>query len=120
MATADIALGNFRKNGLHLNCAQTVLYSLKEHSQLTETQFSARMEEYSEYGHGGHESGHCGAYYAANQVLSETQPEHTAAAFRETFAKITGGHVECDDIREVDRLSCEGCVKHAARFVDSL
>ena len=61
--------------------------------------------------------GECGAFCAAAQLLSKKSPEKLKE-FEEYFMQLAGS-LKCDEIRNLRKLSCLGCVEKAAEFLHS-
>ncbi|KAG9396652.1 putative 2-amino-4-hydroxy-6-hydroxymethyldihydropteridine diphosphokinase [Carpediemonas membranifera] len=113
-SAAEIALQHFRKKPLKLNCAQTVLNACAHLTDIDSATFEASMTEYKAYGHGGHESGKCGAYYAACELL---KGEKAVSGLTGIFTR-GGSSIICDELREVNKMSCHDCVRTAAEYVE--
>lgn len=95
-----------------LNCAQAIArtYHL-DSAPLSEED----LETFRKKGHGKAPGKVCGAYYAAAYLLERSRPE-LAEDFAAFFAA-EAGSLDCRSIRRAKRLSCEGCVALAARYL---
>ena len=103
--------GRYRKR---VNCAQAVAGGFAG-------RFPMAADEtvgYRRAGRGRAPGRVCGAYYAADRMLTEHRPEdRTALADR---FRDEAGSVICRDIRRRRHLDCGGCVRLAAEFLNEL
>ncbi len=103
---------------MRLNCAQAVLFACKKDSNVPDVDFEDRLSEFKAYGSGGHESGMCGAIYAAQYMFSDSPELQKEVLAR--FADATKGELECKPIRRAKVLTCHQCVAVAAELTEEL
>lgn len=101
------------KEGLRLNCAQSIIKAFEEQFNITGEEF----KKFADYGKGNAPEGLCGAYCAAKYILERHHPEK-AKEFEEFFKSAAGNTLKCKEIRSLRKLSCLGCVEKAAEFVN--
>ncbi|KAG9396664.1 hypothetical protein J8273_1686 [Carpediemonas membranifera] len=114
-SAATVALTHFRKHPHRLNCAQTVLNACASAAGLSQPDLEDFLVEYRAYGHGGHETGQCGAYYAACELVKGD--EKATADLTRLFVD-NGTALSCRGIRSVNKMSCRECVRVAAEYVE--
>ena len=73
------------------------------------------LQMFNKYGHGKAPERSCGAYYAAEFLLSGHRSE-LISSLKEHFTK-EAEYLNCRKIRRGKHLSCEGCVDNIARFL---
>jgi hypothetical protein len=110
---ADIALKYFHKPPGYYNCAQAVYKAFQDEYNIENDDIVA----FSKFGNGKAKDGHCGAYYAAMELLKD-QPD-IANEFTKRFLEKTD-YLTCFDIRFNYTMSCKNLVKLAANLVDDL
>ena len=108
---AEKAAGYFTGSPRY-NCAQSVLKAFQEVCHVSEEQ----VADFRRMGGGRAEGGLCGALYAARALCSE--PE--ALAELETRFEREAGSIRCREIRKLNRLKCEDCVRLAAAALNEL
>jgi hypothetical protein len=92
-----------------LNCADAILKAFEELDQKTKEKLCKG---------GGRSPGNiCGAYCAARSILHQNSPEKIDG-FKKYFKDIAGS-LKCDEIRNLKKLSCLGCVEKAAEYLHS-
>jgi hypothetical protein len=91
------------------NCAQAILKVFQERLNISENQIIA----YTDYGGGKAEDGICGALYAIKQLAGD--PELIKKIVRQFKEEV--GTVYCDEILELGRLSCTGCICTASEIL---
>ncbi len=94
------------------NCAQALLKFYKNRFAVTEDQIGA----HAAFGGGDAEGGICGALYAVKQLANNPKIEKIIV---QRFKKEVGS-VCCDDILEMGRLSCAGCIYTAATILQDI
>lgn len=100
------------KNGVRLNCAQSVARAAKEEYGVTETE----TESLKAFSGGRAPDGMCGALYAAQWLIgrkSAKAAEEVINAFREAI-----GETRCKEIRAAKKCSCMDCVAEAALLAE--
>ncbi len=104
--------GQIFKNGAG-NCAQAVALAWADQVGLPQQEASA---QFAGCGGGRAPEGLCGALHAARELAGTTQANDLTAA----FARRTGGHTRCRDIRRVRSLPCASCVELAAELLEEI
>jgi hypothetical protein len=90
------------------NCAQSILKVFQDRLDISENQIST----FADYGGGKAEDGICGALYAVKQLAGNAELiQKIVQQFKEEV-----GTVYCDEILELGRLSCTGCICTAAEI----
>lgn len=92
------------------NCAQAVLKAFEGELNITKEQILSAARK----GSGRAEEGLCGALYAARLLVDN---EGAVKDLNMAFEK-EGGSTECRQIRKLNKLSCRGCVRLAAKSVE--
>ena len=110
---ADIALKYFHKPPGYYNCAQAVLKAFQEEYQITNDDIT----EFSKYGNGKAKDGHCGAYYAALELIKD-KPE-LSDEFSKRFQE-KSEYLSCFDIRFNYSMSCKNLVKLAVSLLEEI
>lgn len=95
-----------------INCAEAIAGAF--HKDISPLDGNV-LKKFRKYGHGKAPGKACGAYYAAEYMLSGENPE-LLDSLRDHFTSETMS-VECRDIRKGRTLSCEGCVNNIAQFL---
>jgi hypothetical protein len=98
------------------NCAQAILKTFQDRLDINENQINS----YVDYGGGKAENGICGALYAIKQLAGNAELiQKIVQQFKEEV-----GTIYCDEILELGRLSCTGCICTASeiflRILDGL
>ncbi len=104
--------GEFFHGNEGYNCAQSVLKAFQDVFDIADEQ----IKEFSAFGGGRAEEGMCGALYAARSMVTDCQK---VTQLEQLFQEQAGA-IKCKEIRKLHRLSCTGCVKTAARILDTL
>lgn len=92
------------------NCAQSVAHAWQtKHKADPKT-----TDAFAACGGGKAPDGLCGALHAAHTLAGDVG----ASAIRDAFARQTGGHLTCRDIRAARALPCAGCVELAAELLE--
>ena len=91
------------------NCAQAVLKAFQGTYDVTPEMVILN----SRFGGGRAEQGICGALYAAESLIVDTERR---AMLRERF-RAAAGAIECRSIRRVRKVSCRECVAIAAELL---
>ena len=94
------------------NCAQAILSVFQERLHVDEE----RILEFIDYGGGNAKGGVCGALYAIQQLAEN--PEQAQVMVQRFDEEV--GSVFCDEILEMGRLSCAGCIFTASKILQSL
>jgi hypothetical protein len=90
------------------NCAQAILKVFQHRLDISENQ----VKDYADYGGGRAEDGICGALYAIKQLANDDKLiQKIIEQFKEEV-----GTVYCDEILELGRLSCTGCICTASQI----
>ena len=110
---AEIALKYFHKPPGYYNCAQAVYKAFQKEYQITNDEIS----KFSKYGNGKAKDGHCGAYFAATELLKD-QPE-LLSEFHKRFEE-KSEYLTCFDIRYNYTMSCKNLVRLAANLLDEM
>lgn len=84
------------------NCAQAILKTFQDRLDINENQ----VNDYADYGGGKAEDGICGALYAVKQLSGNA--EHIKKIVQQFEDEV--GTIYCDEILELGRLSCTGCI----------
>jgi hypothetical protein len=91
------------------NCAQAILKTFQDRLDIKEKQ----INDYVDYGGGKAEDGICGALYAAKQLAGNAELiQKIVHQFKEEV-----GTIYCDEILELGRLSCTGCICTASEIL---
>ncbi|MDA3955304.1 C-GCAxxG-C-C family (seleno)protein [Oceanispirochaeta sp.] len=98
---------------VRVNCAQAIL---KTYHPIGLDLDSELVLDFKKYGHGKAPEKYCGAYYAASYLLENHKPE-LKDDFESWFRK-EAGDIVCKKIRKGKKLSCNGCVLQAGRFLN--
>jgi len=104
----NLASELYRKS--HGNCAQAV--AMAWHSKTS--QGANLSKELVRCGRGQAPAGLCGALYALHRIAGPENAEHLTGS----FAKASGGHTTCKDIRAAKTMPCIECVEVAASLLD--
>jgi hypothetical protein len=91
------------------NCAQSILAGFREECGVPGTVIEAARAA----GGGRAEGGKCGALHAALQLCAA---EGTKESLLQQFIEKAGSE-RCREIRQLKKLSCEGCVELAAKVL---
>lgn len=102
------------KNGIRMNCAQSVLNGFKEEFKIS----GDKLIEFQKYGGGRAPDGACGAFYAAKTILESSGGEGKIEELEKTFMDCANS-TKCREIKMNNCLSCLGCVEKASLFLDS-
>lgn len=100
------------KNGVRLNCAQSVARAAKEEYAVSEKE----IESLKAFSGGRAPGGMCGAAYAAQWLIARKSSEAAAqsvSVFREAI-----GETRCKEIRAAKKRSCMDCVAEAALLAE--
>ncbi|MDD4179528.1 MAG: C-GCAxxG-C-C family protein [Candidatus Margulisbacteria bacterium] len=92
-----------------LDCAQSILKAFAELD-------NADKESLCKGG-GRAPGGECGAYCAAKHLLAKKNPDKLRE-FEDYFRQLAGS-LKCNEIRQLRKLSCLGCVGKAAEYLHS-
>lgn len=95
-----------------INCAEAIAGAFHRDIRPLDDEV---LKRFRKYGHGKAPGKACGAYYAAEYMLSGENPE-LLDSLRDHFITESMS-VECRAIRKGRNLSCEGCVKNVAQFL---
>lgn len=96
------------------NCAQAILKAFQNTCRLDGNCYDeSTIDEFRAYGGGQAEDGICGALYAARRLTAGSDPAHH---IDQRFIEATGS-VFCDELLEMGRLSCVGCVYTADKIL---
>jgi hypothetical protein len=90
------------------NCCQAVLRAFQPHFQIDEERIAAARQ----VGSGRAPNGRCGALHAAYDLIDPTHH----AAIENAFVSHAGS-ANCQQIRELRKVTCRACVAEAARLV---
>jgi hypothetical protein len=96
------------KNGIRLNCAQSVARAAKDEYGVSETE----IETLKAFSGGCAPEGMCGAIYAAHWLIARKSSEAAEEAVN-TFNEAIG-ETRCREIRSARKRSCMDCVAEAA------
>ncbi len=91
------------------NCAQAILKEFQNRLGVTDEQ----VVDYAAYGGGRAEDGICGALYAIKQLAGDID---LIKIIMQQFQEEVGS-VNCDEILQLGRLSCAGCICTASRVL---
>jgi len=91
------------------NCAQAVLKAFQGKYNVTPEMVILN----SRFGGGMADQGMCGALYAAESLIADTERR---AMLRERF-RVAAGAIECRNIRRLRKVSCRECVAIAAELL---
>lgn len=94
------------------NCAEAIIKAFAKHFNLD----SSLIGKYKNCGSGAAPAGVCGAYFAARDLL-QMNCSGKIDEFDKLFVS-TAGDLHCPNIRKLKKLSCLGCIKTAADFVE--
>ena len=100
------------KNGVRLNCAQSVARAAKEEYAVSEME----IESLKSFSGGRAPGGMCGAVYAAQWLIgrkSAKAAEEAVKAFQDAI-----GETRCREIRAAKKRSCMDCVAEAALLAE--
>lgn len=100
------------KNGVRLNCAQSVARAAKEEYAVSEIE----IESLKAFSGGRAPEGMCGAAYAAQWLIGRNSKEQAVHAI-EAFKKVIGD-VRCREIRSAKKRSCLDCVAEGAYLAE--
>lgn len=95
-----------------INCAEAIAGSFHRDIRPLEDK---ELKRFRKFGRGKAPGNACGAYYAAEYMISNENPE-LLDSLRAHFTDETM-FVECKAIRRGRTLSCEGCVNNIAEFL---
>lgn len=95
-----------------INCAEAIAGAFHRDIRPLDDEV---LKKFRKYGNGRAPGKACGAYYAAEYMLSGENPE-LLESLRDHFTSETMS-VECKAIRRGKKLSCEGCVNNIAEFL---
>jgi len=110
---ADIALKYFHKPPGYFNCAQAIYKAFQEEYQISNDEIS----EFAKFGNGNAKDGHCGAYFAAHELIKDN--EELSSEFTKKFQD-KSDYLTCFDIRFNYSMSCKNLVKLAANLLEEL
>jgi hypothetical protein len=94
------------------NCAQAILKVFQKKGGADPD----LIRQYAEYGGGNADGGVCGALFAIEQLAPNSDLAQQA---RHRFDERVGS-IFCDDILELGRLSCAGCISVAANILQDI
>ena len=100
------------KNGIRLNCAQSVARAAKEEYGISETE----IESLKAFSGGRAPEGMCGAIYAAQWLIGRKSVKAAQQAVKAFGAAI--GETRCKEIRTAKKRSCMDCVAEAALLAE--
>ena len=106
MTFAENALKYFRQPPHKLSCCQSVIAGVNGIEDAT-------IPNYAKFGGGQAPEGWCGAAYAA-KLLKPDMEEAIIKRFVEE-----AGSVKCREIRSLNKLACQGCVKMSCDIVEA-
>jgi hypothetical protein len=95
-----------------VNCAQAIAAAYHEDIDPLDED---TLQMFKRFGHGKAPGKSCGAYYAAEFLLTGHRSE-LIGSLKEHFTK-EAESLNCRIIRRGKHLSCEGCVDNIARFL---
>ncbi len=101
------SLSAFRKE--KKNCAQSILAGFSDICAVPDSEIDAARA----VGGGRAEGGLCGALHAALKLAGKNETKET---LQQRFVANAGSE-RCREIRQLKKLSCEGCVELAAKVL---
>ena len=110
------AMNNYTGKGgcQRMNCAQAVLSAFKRKFNVEDD----TIDLFKIYGGGRAPDGVCGAYYAAKYIIDKYDKDKIDQ-LKQYFIEAAGA-LKCNNIRELRKLPCIGCVEKSSQFLEKL